>query len=127
DLFGCAPALFPERGAAGSGSAAPTATAPPPAPAPPKDECDAIAQKMRGAIIADMPKDTGSAGVAMVDKMLVAIAQSCREDSWPDAFKTCIMKATDAELVSSKKCEDVLPHDLQLKMGERLKPIIQGP
>lgn len=105
DLMACAPKMFPQRATS--------------------DDCKTVATKMRASIIADMPKEVGSAGVAMVDKMMAVIEASCAEDNWPTAFRTCILDAKPEELVGSKKCEGLLPQELQFKMGERLKPIVK--
>jgi hypothetical protein len=107
DLMACAPKMFPQRATGG--------------------DCKAVAAKMRDSIVADLPKDMGSAGLAMVDKMIVVIEQSCSDDNWPAEFRTCILDAKPEELVGTskkRKCDDMLPHEMQLKMGERLKPII---
>ncbi len=104
ELMECAPRLFPQRASS--------------------TDCKAVAVRMREAIIADMPPSVGSAGVAMVDKMLGVMEASCREDNWPASFRECITAVPPGNIAAFKKCDDVLPQDMQLKLGERLKPIV---
>jgi len=105
ELMACAPAMFPQRASVG--------------------DCKAVGAKMRDVIAASMPKDVGSAGSAMVEKMMVVVEASCTEDSWPAEYRKCIIDAKLEELTGdSKKCEGLLSDKLRVKMGERLKPIV---
>ena len=106
EVFPCAPRMFPER--AGS------------------SDCKAIAARLRETILADLPKDIGSAGVAMVDRMVPIIEQSCAQDSWPADFRACVLGAPPADLEALNKCDPLLPQEQQVKMGERLKPVVQA-
>jgi hypothetical protein len=100
----CAPRMFPQRATG--------------------DECAAVSGRMREAILADMPDDIGSAGVAMVDKMLPVIETSCREDNWPATYRRCVIGSKPGDMASFKTCDGMLPQPLQFRMGERLKPIV---
>lgn len=114
----CAPKMFGVP-TAGSGSAlAPTPAA--------TNDCKSTTLRMREAIIADLPKDGGSAGVAMVDRMLVAIEAGCVQDGWPAAYRDCVVAAPSGDKAALEKCEPLLPGELRVKLGERLKPIIQS-
>jgi hypothetical protein len=102
----CAPRMFPDRAAT--------------------TDCRAVAARTREAILGDMPKEVGSAGLAMVDKMVPIIEASCRDDNWPAAYRTCVVGAKPGDMGAFKACDEKLPQELQLKMGERLKPIVQA-
>ena len=106
DMIECAPAMFPARAADG--------------------ECKAVTGRMREGILVDIPPGTGSAGTAMVDKMMAVIEASCREDSWPTDYRKCVTSAPAADHAAVKKCGDLLPQATQFKLGERLKPIVTG-
>jgi hypothetical protein len=90
------------------------------------NDCKSTTLRMREAIVADLPKDSGSAGLAMVDRMLVAIEAGCIEDGWPPAYRDCIVGAPSGDKVAFEKCEPLLTGELRMKLGERLKPIIQS-
>jgi len=102
----CAPRMFPERATGG--------------------DCKAVAARIREAIMGDMAKAVGSAGTAMVDKMVPVIESSCRDDNWPAAYRTCVLGAKAGDMAAFKACDTQLPQELQVKMGERLKPIVQA-
>lgn len=104
--FECAPRMFPERAT--------------------KTDCKAVASRMREAILADMPKEVGSAGVAMVDRMVPVIESSCTDDNWPTTYRECVAGAKPGDMTAFRACDGVLPEALRLKMGERLKPIIRA-
>ena len=59
----------------------------------------------------------------MADRMLVVMEQACVEDNWPASYRECRVGARDK--AEYEKCEE-LPSELQVKLGERLKPIIQS-
>ncbi len=102
----CAPRMFPERATGG--------------------DCKAVAARIREAIMGDMAKAVGSAGIAMVDKMVPIIESSCRDDNWPAAYRTCVIGAKPGDMATFKACDTQLPQELQVKMGERLKPVVQA-
>jgi len=110
----CAPKMFGVPTPAGSGSAVAT------------NDCKSTTLRMREAIVADLPKDGGSAGIAMVDRMLVAIEAGCVQDGWPAEYRDCIVAAPVGNKAAFETCESLLPGELRVKLGERLKPIIQS-
>ncbi len=105
DMFECAPRMFPDRATGG--------------------DCKAVTARMREGILADMPA-AGSSGTAMVDRMMVVIEASCRDDNWPKGYRSCVLSAPAGDSSAVQNCGDLLPQESQLKMGERLKVVVQG-
>lgn len=105
----CAPRMFPQRAAAPSSS-----------------DCVAVTGKMRERILSELGTNVGSSGLAMVEKMLPVIQSSCRDDNWPLAYRECITRANPADPNTFAACETSLPQELQVKLGERLKPVVGG-
>jgi hypothetical protein len=95
----CAPRMFPQRAQS--------------------SDCKSVVARIRDSVLADMPKETGSAGVAMVDRMMVVMAAACTEDNWPLDYRNCVLSK------SVKSCELMLPQELQVKLGKRLEPIVK--
>jgi hypothetical protein len=106
DMFECAPRMFPDRATGG--------------------DCKVVTARMRENILADMPSDVGSAGIAMVDTMVTVIEAACREDNWPHEFRSCITSAPSDDKAAYDKCDGMLPEKLQVQLGERLKPVVKG-
>lgn len=115
----CAPAMFATQKVeieAGSGAKPAGGTA----------DCATIAEKIRG----QMGKQMGNADPQtqqMFTKVIAIVRESCEQDAWPPAFKSCVIAAGDSS-DAMNKCSTDMPPALQQKMTERMAKAMQpGP
>jgi len=99
-------------------------SAPPPPPVAAGPSCDDVAAKMR-TVLADETRDVGSAGAAMLDRMLGAFTDACREDRWPADVRSCIVAAKDR--TAADGCRGKLPAELRQKLDERVTRAVAPP
>ena len=96
----CAPDMFPELKVEGTG------------------DCVTIANTIR----AQMQKGMTGADPQtqqLFDKMVRVVRESCEQDGWPPAFKSCVIAAgQNADAMG--KCNNLMPKDMQQKMTERM-------
>jgi hypothetical protein len=101
----CAPRMFPDKKAA--------------APADPAD-CKQVIVRTRAAVEAGMPADSGSAGVAMIDKMMTIMEKACTEDGWPAPVRACVLATPVGNMAALQQCNARLPQDMQDKLTARM-------
>jgi hypothetical protein len=89
-------------------------------------DCTTIAEKIRG----QMGKQMGNADPQtqqMFAKVITIVRESCEQDGWPPAFKSCVISAGD-NTDAMNKCSKDMPPALQQKMTERMAKAMQpGP
>ncbi len=113
----CAPEMFAKAPAQKVGVEAPLGGG---------GDCATIAEKIRN----QMGKQMGNSDPQtqqMFEKVIKIVRESCEQDAWPPAFKSCVIAAgesTDA----MNKCSKDMPPALQQKMTERMSKAMQpGP
>lgn len=100
--IGCAPRMFPEAKTDGV------------------IDCTQVVARTRAASESEMPADTGSAGSAMLDKMMAIVDKACREDNWPEAHRRCVMSTRVGDMKGLQACNQTLPAELQEKLTQRM-------
>lgn len=117
----CAPAMFATQKVeveVGSGAKVPGAGG--------AGDCATIADKIRAQMGKQM-SNSDPQTQQMFAKVITIVRESCEQDNWPPAFKSCVIAAgesTDA----MNKCSTSMPPELQQKMTERMTKAMQpGP
>jgi hypothetical protein len=83
-------------------------------------DCKRVIERTRAAVASDMPAQTGSAGAAMLDKMMDVMERSCTEDGWPESVRTCVLATRAGDLAALQKCNTQLPAEMQQKLEQRM-------
>lgn len=83
-------------------------------------ECKQVISRMRIAVSGTMPADTGSAGAAMVDKMMAIMQTACVDDRWPASLRACVMATRPGDMPALQACNAQLPQDMQQNLSKRL-------
>jgi hypothetical protein len=99
----CAPRMFPEKKAAA-----------------PANDCKQVIVRTRAAVEAGMPADSGSAGAAMIDKMMTIMEKACTEDGWPEPVRNCVLATPVGNMAALQQCNARLPQEMQDKLSARM-------
>jgi hypothetical protein len=97
----CVPRMFPDRGPAALG------------------DCKQVIGRTRAAVAGQM-HGAGSAGNAMIDKMMTIMETSCVEDGWPDSVRSCVLQTQAGDMDALQKCNQTLPPDMLEKLQKRI-------
>lgn len=102
----CAPEMFPETKASGTG------------------DCGKVVAKLRAAFARQAPAVLDPQTQTMMAKAMNAIKDSCEQDGWPAALKRCILESSDtADAMTA--CDQQVPPALKTKMTERMMNAMQ--
>jgi hypothetical protein len=97
----CVPRMFPDRGPAALG------------------DCKQVIGRTRAAVAGKM-QGAGSAGTAMIDKMMTIMETSCVEDGWPESVRSCVLQTQAGDMDALQKCNQTLPPDMLEKLQKRI-------
>lgn len=100
--IGCAPRMFPEAKTDGV------------------IDCTQVVARTRAATESEMPANTGSAGSATLDRMMAIVEKACREDSWPESLRRCVMSTRVGDMKGLQACNATMPKELQDKLTQRM-------
>jgi hypothetical protein len=106
DAAQCAPELFPELKATG------------------KAGCDRVATKLRTSMSRQMGNTPDTQTQQMFGKVMTVVQESCEQDGWPEALKSCILLSKDGS-DGMTECNGQMPSQLQQQLQARMVKAMQ--
>jgi len=103
----CAPFMFPKAPVSKTGG-----------------DCTKVIARIRQTMAQQFTQVTDPQTLQMMNKAMTAMQESCEQDGWPDALKTCILQAGDGTDAMSQ-CNTQMTPDVQQKMTDRMMKMMQ--